>query len=102
GAGGTGIASGSAGNVLLGVTSSGTIRGNVGIGTTTPYGKLAIHAVSGETNSLLFHIASSTAAFATSTLFSVDNTGLTAIQNLLATASTTLQNFTGVNATTSK
>jgi LysM repeat protein len=46
----------------------------LGIGTTSPYAKLSIHANSGETNTTLFSIASSTAS-ATTTLFSIDNIG---------------------------
>ena len=48
--------------------------GNVGLGTTSPYAKLSISAGSGDTNTMLFAIASSTAS-ATTTLFSVDNIG---------------------------
>jgi hypothetical protein len=48
--------------------------GNVGIGTTSPYSKLSIHANNGETNTTLFNIASSTAT-ATTTLFTVLNSG---------------------------
>ncbi|MEK7509244.1 MAG: hypothetical protein AAB605_00850, partial [Patescibacteria group bacterium] len=38
------------GKILLGTNT----RGNVGLGTTTPYAKLSIHAYSGETNTTLF------------------------------------------------
>ena len=48
--------------------------GKVGIGTTSPYAKLSIHANNGETNDTLFSVASSTAS-ATSTLFTILNTG---------------------------
>lgn len=48
--------------------------GNLGVGTTTPFGKLSVHANNGETNTSLFNIGSSTAT-ATSTLFNVMNTG---------------------------
>ncbi len=48
--------------------------GNVGVGTTTPFAKLSVHALNGETNTTLFAVASSTAT-ATTTLFSVSNTG---------------------------
>ncbi|MFA6226796.1 MAG: hypothetical protein WC620_11665, partial [Methanoregula sp.] len=51
-----------------------TTTGNVGIGTTSPYAKLSIHANNGETNTTLFSIASSTAS-ATSTLFTILNNG---------------------------
>jgi hypothetical protein len=49
-------------------------NGLVGIGTTSPYAKLSIHGINGETNTTLFAVASSTAS-ATTTLFSVANTG---------------------------
>jgi putative sterol carrier protein len=45
-----------------------------GFGSTTPYANLSVHANAGETNTTLFAIGSSTAS-ATSTLFSVSNTG---------------------------
>lgn len=71
---------------------------NVGIGTTTPFAKLTVHANDGETNDTLFSISSSTASTYDS-LFSVSNSGLTSLANLLLTSSTTLQNFTFTNAT---
>lgn len=49
--------------------------GLVGIGTTSPYAKLSVAAVGGDTATTLFQISSSTAAFATSSLFSVFNNG---------------------------
>ena len=64
--------------------------GNVGIGTTTPYAKLSIHAFSGQTNTTLFAIASSTAS-ATTTLFSVSNTGLTTIGDSSGTGDANFQ-----------
>jgi hypothetical protein len=73
--------------------------GNIGIGTTSPFAKLSIAAVGGDTNTTLFAISSSTAAFATTSLFSINNVGLVTLANLLATGSSTLQNFTFVNAT---
>lgn len=48
--------------------------GNVGVGTTSPFSKLAVHANNGDTNGVLFAIASSTQT-ATTTLFSIDNVG---------------------------
>ncbi|MEK7505608.1 MAG: hypothetical protein AAB597_01790, partial [Patescibacteria group bacterium] len=50
-------------------------------------------------NHLPFVIASTTAAFATTTLFSIDNKGLASHINILATGSSTLQNFTALNST---
>ena len=71
--------------VGLGVTNSskalyvglanGALGGMFGVGTSTPYAKLSIHANNGETNATLFSIASSTAS-ATTTLFNVSNTGV--------------------------
>lgn len=49
--------------------------GNVGVGTTSPTAKLSVHLNNGETNKYAFTIASSTAS-ATTTLLSVDNTGV--------------------------
>jgi hypothetical protein len=50
------------------------LTGRIGIASTSPYAKVSIHALNGETNKTLFAIGSSTAS-ATSTLFSVSNTG---------------------------
>jgi hypothetical protein len=57
-----------------------TASGNLGIGTTSPYSMLSIHANNGGTNTTLFAIASSTAV-STTTLFSVNNTGSTTASN---------------------
>lgn len=51
-----------------------TPNGNWGMGSSTPFAKLTVQANSGDTNSLVFSIASSTAT-ATTSLFSVTNTG---------------------------
>ena len=51
-----------------------TLVGSVGIGTTSPYAKLSVHANHGETNKTLFSIGSSTAS-ATTSLFTVLNSG---------------------------
>ncbi len=59
-------------------TNTAYFGSNVGIGTTSPYAKLSVHANNGETNTTLFAIASSTAT-ATTTLFSVSNTGVVTI-----------------------
>ena len=104
-------------------------EGKIGVGTSSPFAKFSIQSNGGDTATTLFAIGSSTAAFATSTLFSISNTGaisatgaftstagtantfpyasstaLTATNlfstNFLAFGSTTLQNFTGINATT--
>jgi hypothetical protein len=72
--------------------------GNVGISTTTPWAKLSIHANNGDTNGMLFAIASSTAS-ATSTLFSVSNTGSTTLFQLPSSVLTTSANGTIVGTT---
>lgn len=48
--------------------------GNLGVGTSSPYANLSVHANNGDTNTTLFSVASSTAS-ATTTLFDVSNTG---------------------------
>ncbi len=53
-------------------------NGNFGIGSTSPYAKLTVHANNGETNLRLFEIASSTQS-ATTTLFSISNAGIVGI-----------------------
>ena len=62
-------------NGLVGATSGNGLvirSGNVGIGTTSPYAKLSVHAGATDTyNPTLFAIGSSTSAYATSTLFTV-------------------------------
>src|SRR6185503_603535 len=55
-------------------TTTITSAGFIGVGTTTPFAKLSIHALNGETNKTLFAIASSTAS-ATTSLFAISNTG---------------------------
>ena len=61
--------------------------GNVGIGTTSPLAQLTVATPNGATGSLsnLFLIASSTAS-ATTTLFSVSNTGVASTTNLTVSA----------------
>lgn len=49
--------------------------GKIGIGTTTPWGRLSISANSGDTNQNLFIIGSTTATAAITTLFQIGNTG---------------------------
>ncbi|AKM83763.1 TPA: hypothetical protein DCP88_03770 [Candidatus Campbellbacteria bacterium] len=66
------------GNLIFGTGINGTgttlSSGKIGIGTTSPFAKLSIHANNGETNTTLFNIASSTAS-ATTSLFAVLNNG---------------------------
>lgn len=51
-----------------------TSTGSVGVGSTTPTGKLSVNANNTETNSTIFIVGSSTAS-ANTTLFAVSNTG---------------------------
>jgi hypothetical protein len=67
-----------------GATTTGNayFAGNIGIGTSTPWGKFALNLNSNDTNLNAFIIASST-SLATTTLFSISNTG--ALQTSLGT-----------------
>ena len=61
------------------------ISGNLSIGSTSPYAKLSIQAVAGETGTTLFAIGSSTVGSPTSnTLFSISNTGNVNLANSAA------------------
>jgi len=64
------------GSATVGTNSYAAIfeNGNVGIGSTTPFAKLSVHGLNGETNTRLFEVASSTAS-ATTTHLVVTNTG---------------------------
>jgi hypothetical protein len=55
-------------------TGNSSIAGKLGVGSTSPFAKLSIHANNNDTNRVLFAIGSSTAT-ATTTLFSISNTG---------------------------
>ncbi|AKM84459.1 MAG: hypothetical protein UR58_C0001G0743 [Candidatus Campbellbacteria bacterium GW2011_OD1_34_28] len=70
-----------------------TSGGNVGIGTTSPFAKLSIHAKNGETNTTLFNIASSTAS-ATTSLFTVLNNGNVGIGTVSPTKLLTINDVT--------
>ncbi|MBI4068343.1 helix-turn-helix domain-containing protein, partial [Candidatus Kaiserbacteria bacterium] len=59
---------------VAGTTTVASVAGKFGVGSTTPLAKLSVHANDGETNTTLFAVASSTAS-ATTTLFSISNTG---------------------------
>jgi hypothetical protein len=72
-AGNTGVLSGS-GNPVLSILGAGSVS-NIGVGSTSPYANLTIHANAFDTiRSTLFAIGSSTGS-ATTTLFSISNTG---------------------------
>jgi hypothetical protein len=81
-------------NILYGTGNTGTgltySTGKVGVGSSSPWARLSIHANNGDGNTTLFAIGSSTAN-ATSTLFSVSNTGnitLLGVQPATSTAIT--------------
>lgn len=80
--GGSLLANGGLGVFVASSTATSSVAatfmgGSVGIGTTSPTGKLAVSLRNGEVyfGNLAFNIASSTVS-ATTTLFSIDNTGL--------------------------
>lgn len=68
---------------------------DIGIATTTPYAELTVWGDSTGPDKA-FEIANN----ASTSEFSVKNNGLTTLVNLQATASSSLQNFTGLNSTT--
>lgn len=75
--------SNSATPALIGGSPNFTFDGtDVGIGTTSPFAKLSVHAQAGETSKTLFAIGSSTAS-ATTTLFQVLNNGGVVMTNNL-------------------
>jgi hypothetical protein len=81
-----GVGGGALLNIVASSTSAFFINstGNVGIGSTSPFAKLSVHAVSNDTNQVLFAIASSTltgSSTLTTALFKVSNTGSTTIAN---------------------
>ncbi|MCU1386455.1 MAG: hypothetical protein JWL71_5152, partial [Acidobacteria bacterium] len=102
----TGISRVSAGVLAVGNgtqgSSAGTLIANtIGVGTTSPFAQFAVHAANGSTKTTLFAIASSTAS-ATSTLFTVDNTGLATITSaggngLVVSASGATRLTVGIN-----
>lgn len=85
-------------NILFGTNNSATSKtystGQIGIGSTSPFARLAINGNNGDTNTILFAIGSSTAT-ATTTLFKIDNTGSS---TLLGVASSTGLIVSGLNA----
>jgi len=92
----------SAGTALSVTPADGSLAAaSFGIGTTTPFGEFAIQANSGAnyTNNNLFDIASSTGS-ATTTLFSVSNTGATTVGGNLTVNGATSTFSNGINLTT--
>jgi fibronectin-binding autotransporter adhesin len=73
-------------NILYGTGNTATGQtygtGKVGIGSSTPFARLSIHANNGDANTTLFAIGSSTAN-ATTTLFAIDNTGTVSANNII-------------------
>jgi len=69
------------GNILFGTVPATSTAwavptaGTIGIGTSSPYAKLSIASQGSDTTANLFTISSSTAAFATTTLFNISNNG---------------------------
>jgi hypothetical protein len=75
----TGISRLANGKVAIGNGTSGDVSGtlissSIGVGTSSPWAQLSIHANNGSTNTTLFAIGSSTSN-STTTLFSISNTG---------------------------
>ncbi|OGG73828.1 hypothetical protein A3A40_02310, partial [Candidatus Kaiserbacteria bacterium RIFCSPLOWO2_01_FULL_54_20] len=74
-------------NILYGTNNSGSAgtpsTGQLGVGTTSPFARLSVHANNGDTNQTLFAIGSSTQS-ATTTLFSVNNQGNTSVAGTFA------------------
>ncbi len=62
------------------------VQGNTGVGTSTPFAKLAVALNSTPTGRNAFLIASTTTGAATSTLFVVDNTGIASTTGLIVSA----------------
>lgn len=74
-----------------------TATNNTGIGTTSPYARLTAWGA-GTGNEKVFEVSNN----ASTSEFSVTDAGLTSLVNLLASGSSTLQNFTARNATTTQ
>lgn len=72
--------------------------GDVGISSTSPGSMLSVHLPAGTANQPAFTISSSTAAFATTTLFNVSNTGNVAVLGSLTTTGNATINGGIINA----
>src|SRR6185436_7147529 len=75
-------------------------EGKVGIASSSPFALLSLMAQNGATNTTLFAIGSSTSAFATSTLFSITNTGLITGGNFSLANGTTTGSLAVTGSTT--
>jgi hypothetical protein len=71
--------------------------GRFGLGTTSPFAKLSVHANRGETHPFLFAIGSSTAS-AINSLFTISSTGLTTIGDSSGTGDANFQFAADANA----
>ncbi len=78
-------------------SASPTTAGKFGVGTSSPFAKLSVHANDSSTDTTLFAIASST-ALRTTTLFSISNIGVMALNrevNLSRVPTTTILSLNG-------
>ncbi len=71
--------------------------GNLGVGSTSPWAALSVHSLFGNPNQMLFAVASSSLT-ATTTLFSIDRTGLTTIGDSSGTGNANFQFAADANA----
>jgi hypothetical protein len=76
-----------------------TTTGNVGIGTTSPFAKLSVHANATDTSQTLFAVASSTQT-GTSTVFSISNTGSVLYTTSVGNEATTTSFFSTTASST--
>lgn len=95
------------GNILWGtgtysgapaISSSPVANAKIGVGTSTPFAKLSVHALNGETTPTLFAVSSSTSS-TIATLFSVNNIGSTTLASTFGGCSGTQALNTNANGT---